>query len=89
MSLPAPYYDRDGITIYHGDCRDLLPLVVSCSPEIQKHRCLSDVAVITDPVWPNASVPLAGSDDPEALFGRALLAAPWPRDEARGASGLR
>jgi site-specific DNA-methyltransferase (adenine-specific) len=21
----APYYDRDGITIYHGDCRDILP----------------------------------------------------------------
>ena len=21
----APYYDEDGITIYHGDCRDILP----------------------------------------------------------------
>ena len=21
----TPYYDRDGITIYHGDCRDVLP----------------------------------------------------------------
>ena len=20
-----PYYDEDGITIYHGDCRDVLP----------------------------------------------------------------
>ena len=20
-----PYYDQDGITIYHGDCRDVLP----------------------------------------------------------------
>lgn len=20
-----PYYDRDGITIYHADCRDVLP----------------------------------------------------------------
>lgn len=25
MSLPKPYYDEDGITIYHGDCRDILP----------------------------------------------------------------
>jgi site-specific DNA-methyltransferase (adenine-specific) len=25
MSLPKPYYDHDGITIYHGDCRDILP----------------------------------------------------------------
>jgi site-specific DNA-methyltransferase (adenine-specific) len=26
MAKPmTPYYDRDGITIYHGDCRDILP----------------------------------------------------------------
>jgi DNA modification methylase len=25
--LPAPYYSRDGITIYHGDCSDILPLL--------------------------------------------------------------
>ena len=23
----APYYDRDGVTIYHGDCREVLPTV--------------------------------------------------------------
>jgi site-specific DNA-methyltransferase (adenine-specific) len=23
--IPAPYYQRDGITIYHGDCREILP----------------------------------------------------------------
>ena len=25
MSLPKPYYDEDGITIYCGDCREILP----------------------------------------------------------------
>lgn len=25
MSLPKPYHDEDGITIYHGDCREILP----------------------------------------------------------------
>lgn len=26
-ALPKPYYDQDGITIYHGDCREILPLI--------------------------------------------------------------
>lgn len=25
MSLPTPYYDEGGMTIYHGDCREILP----------------------------------------------------------------
>lgn len=25
--MSNPYYDHDGITIYHGDCRDVLPLI--------------------------------------------------------------
>lgn len=25
MSLPKPYYDEDGITIYHADCREIIP----------------------------------------------------------------
>ena len=25
MSLPTPYYEEGGITIYHGDCREILP----------------------------------------------------------------
>jgi DNA modification methylase len=27
MSLPKPYYEHGGITIYHADCRDILPFV--------------------------------------------------------------
>jgi len=27
MSLPKPYYEQDGITIYHGDCREILPFL--------------------------------------------------------------
>ena len=27
LELPKPYYDCDGITIYHADCRDILPLL--------------------------------------------------------------
>lgn len=55
-----PYYEQDGIQIYLGDCREILP-------------SLSADTLITDPVWPNASVPLAGFDDPEGLLRAALV----------------
>jgi hypothetical protein len=54
----TPYYEQSGITIYHGDCREILPIY-------------ADV-VITDPVWPNASVQLAGWSDPYALLRDTL-----------------
>lgn len=38
-SLPTPYYDHDGITIYHADCRDILPLL----PQVD--------LVLTDPPY--------------------------------------
>jgi len=52
-----PYYDEDGITIYHGDCREVLP-------------ALSAETVITDPVWPNSIFPSV--HDPEQLLFEAL-----------------
>lgn len=55
-----PYYEHGGITIYHGDCREILP------------DLKADV-VITDPVWPNAHPDLAGSTDPYGLFTDAML----------------
>ena len=27
MALPKPYFEKDGITIYHGDCKEILPLI--------------------------------------------------------------
>lgn len=37
----APYFDRDGITIYHGDCRDVLPGLDPLSVDL----------VLTDPPY--------------------------------------
>ena len=41
MSLPEPYYDQDGITIYHADCREILPLLEPNSIDL----------VLTDPPY--------------------------------------
>jgi DNA modification methylase len=54
-----PYYEHAGITIYHGDCREVLISLRGYD------------TVITDPVWPNASVELAGWDDPVSLLKEA------------------
>jgi site-specific DNA-methyltransferase (adenine-specific) len=61
-----PYYQHNGITIYHADSRDILPTLapVEC--------------VITDPVWPNVPAGLyAGSDNPYGLF--VEIAAHFPK----------
>lgn len=41
MSLPEPYYDRDGVTLYCGDCLDVLPWLVAGSVDL----------VLTDPPY--------------------------------------
>ena len=52
-----PYYQHAGITIYHGDCREILPTLR------QPDTC------IVDPVWPNSVFPNVA--DPAALFASA------------------
>jgi site-specific DNA-methyltransferase (adenine-specific) len=54
-----PYYEHAGITIYHGDCREILP-------------SLSSESIITDPVWPNSSPHLIGAERPAELLSEAL-----------------
>lgn len=60
-----PYYERDGVVLYHGDAREILPLLAPVA------------ALITDPVWPNCPPGLlAGSDDPHGLLVQTLAALP-------------
>jgi hypothetical protein len=52
-----PYYEHAGITIYHGDCREIAPLLPHCE------------SLITDPVWPNCPPGLLiGSENPALLW---------------------
>lgn len=62
-TLPKPYYEDEAVTIYHGDCREILPLLQPAD------------AMITDPVWPNGGH-IFGVDDPAALFAEALSVSP-------------
>jgi hypothetical protein len=58
-----PYYEHAGITIYHGDCREILPACES---------------IITDPVWPNCPPGLlAGGEDPWRLFEQFCKSQRW------------
>lgn len=68
-----PYYQQDGITIYHSDCRDVLPTLSDKSVDV----------IITDPLWPNCTVDfMDGSDDPYGLFNDAALHFPRLADRA-------
>ena len=62
MSLPAPYYQDDAVTIYHGDCREIVPML----PKVD--------LVLTDPPygkvkgdfdheWTNRPAMLASCDE--------------------------
>lgn len=79
-----PYYEHSGVTIYHGDCREIVP---SLSP--------ADV-VVTDPPYGDTSlhwdVPVSErSESPahanaagEVIRLREAIAAPAPSRRTRG-----
>ncbi len=54
---PLPFYCDEYVTLYHGDCREVLPAI--------EH---GDTCIV-DPVWPNSVFPLV--KDPAALFAEA------------------
>ena len=57
--MPDPYAQIGSVTLYHADCRDILPQLPAST-------------VITDPVWPGAEVDLEGRGHTERLLWAAL-----------------
>lgn len=51
----APYYSDESVTIYHGDCRDILPTIEGVE------------AVVTDPPWPTTREFVRGNDEAHEL----------------------
>src|SRR5574343_1417190 len=62
MSLPKPYYEEPGITIYHGDCRAILPqlgqadLVITDPPYgmrfVSNYRMMKHASIVNDDALP-------------------------------------
>ena len=64
-----PYYKHKGITIFNGDCREVLKDLNTIVYPYQ--------TVVTDPVWPNSLPELVGSGRPKELLGEALDIILW------------
>jgi DNA modification methylase len=57
----TPYYQDSAVTIYHGDCREILPV-------------LQVGTIITDPTWPNARADIFGKDNPLQMLSGMFAA---------------
>jgi len=69
----SPYYDHDGITIYHGDCRDILPTLpkvdlVLTDPPYGMNRFATDGKDFLDTVGPALREAWSHLKDPGSMF---------------------
>lgn len=60
-----PYYKDEWVTIYHGDCREILPKLALESVDL----------ICTDPVWPNCKWEMPGKDEAFELLDWLLTQA--------------
>lgn len=67
MSLPKPYYQDDAVTIYHADCRDILPEL----PKVD--------LVLTDPPYQmrGGQVPIKGYGVGKSYKESVSIGEPW------------
>lgn len=67
MSRITPYHSQGDITLYNGDCRELLGKL-----DLPWER----VVLVTDPVWPQPMRSLVGAEDPWGLFADLWMQIP-------------
>jgi site-specific DNA-methyltransferase (adenine-specific) len=76
VRLPTPYYDRDGITIYHGDCREIVPLL----PKVD--------AIVTDPPYGLGAIMQGGEAHWPLWEGRSQAGLPWDSEAPTWVAGM-
>jgi DNA modification methylase len=80
-----PYYEHAGITIYHGDCRELLPMLqadlVVTDPPYGMRKAEWDEAIVPVNEW----LPTAVALGPVALFCGVRGLFDYPRPDWTGA----
>lgn len=69
-SLPTPYYERDGITIYHGDSLEILPNIRAGSIDL----------VLTDPPYIIGAVSSGSESSKAGTWGDMMNSSRWFRD---------
>ena len=78
MTAPTPYYQQDGITIYHGDCLQILPhiaiadLVVTDPPYSISHAGASASAKRPNGKGTTSKAFFPGDDDWSAMTGLVM-----------------
>lgn len=58
-----PYFEQDGVTLYHGDAREIIPTIEAQS-------------MIVDPPWPDAEAAIIGVERARELFAEICAATP-------------
>jgi len=77
-----PYYEENRITIYHGDCRDILPTLTNVNltltdPPYGMHKAPWDMSIVPWESW----LPIARSIAPVALFSGVKAMYDYPRPD--------
>lgn len=80
MSLPSPYYQDSAVTLYHGDCREIVPMLgrfdlLLTDPPYGIGYSSSHTCETTTATWMNSQI--ANDDDTELRDWSLSLCSEW------------